>query len=88
MMSTTTLTIDRGIDQPTNMWRRKLLHEAMQEVLAEKNCRSTTEIAYEINSRGLYVQRCGGQVSASQISARANKYRSLFVRDGDKICLA
>jgi hypothetical protein len=64
------------------------LHEAMQEVLAEKDCRSATEIASEINKRGLYFQRDGGQVPASQISARANNYPNLFVRAKDKICLA
>jgi hypothetical protein len=64
------------------------LHEAMQEVLAEKDCRSATEIASEINRRGLYFQRDGGQVPASQISARANNHPDKFVRAGDKICLA
>jgi hypothetical protein len=64
------------------------LHEAIEEVLLEEDCRSAFEIADVINSRGLYTQRDGGPVSPSQISARANNYPHLFVRHDDKICLA
>jgi len=67
--------------------RQRKLHEAMEEVLREKNCRSAFEIADEINRRGLYTQRDGGPVPPSQISARANNYPHKFVRAGDKICL-
>jgi hypothetical protein len=66
----------------------RTLHEAMKEVLADHDRRSASEIASEINRLGLYARGDGRPVPASQISARANKYRNLFVRAGGKICLA
>jgi hypothetical protein len=74
-------------DESTDMPGRTL-HEAMQEVLANHEPRSASEIASEINRLRLYTRSDGGPVPAPQISARANKYPNLFGRAGNKICLA
>ena len=63
------------------------LHEAMAGVLAGQKRLSASEIASEINRRGLYSRGDGQPVPANQISARANKYPHLFARDGGKIRL-
>jgi hypothetical protein len=77
----------RTSDEMADMAGRTL-HEAMQEVLADHEPRSASEIASEINSLGLYTRGDGQPVPASQISARANNYPNLFVRAGGMICLA
>ncbi len=57
------------------------LHKAIEKVLLVKKSELTTrEIADEINRRRLYRKGDGTDVSASQISARINKYPALFVR--------
>jgi hypothetical protein len=66
----------------------RTLHEAMQEVLADNEPRSASEIASEINRLELYTRGDGQPVGGSQISARANNYPNLFVRADGKIFLA
>jgi len=61
------------------------LHEAMEEVLSSHNRMpmAAKDIARIINERKLYERGDGEPVPSSQISARANKYPSIFVkRDG------
>ena len=70
----------------TELVRNLELHEAMVLVLLERKfetkqaCRTTTELAKEICSRKLYLQKEGGFASASQVGARARQYPALFRR--------
>jgi hypothetical protein len=60
----------------------------MEQVLAENECLSASEIADEINRRKLYTRKKDDlPVPPSQISARANNYPYLFVRDAGEIRL-
>lgn len=62
------------------------LHEAIQEVLSQKGRPLTfTEIAKEINAQKLYMRKDGMPIPASQISARVNKYPTLFKPNYDTI---
>ncbi|WP_430593522.1 winged helix-turn-helix domain-containing protein [Humidisolicoccus flavus] len=65
------------------------LHEAIEEVLeiAGKSM-TTTEIADQINARGLYAKRDGSPVSALQIHGRTRNYPRLFSQAGSTISLA
>lgn len=57
------------------------LHEAMRHVLRTQGPMTSRELAHAINEQALYRQKNGGPVPAGQISARMNRYRSLFERD-------
>lgn len=60
------------------------LHEAIIEVLSRsKRSLSCSEIADQINSQKLYVQRGGGPVNGTQVHARINRdtYKFLFKKD-------
>lgn len=58
------------------------LHEAIQEVIRKSGQGLTfTEIARQINARGLYTRKDGLPVPASQISARVKNYPQLFIVD-------
>lgn len=63
---------------------RRTLHEAMRIVLAERTERAatTSELAEEIERRGLYARRDGKRARAQQINARARKYPNLFTVEG------
>ena len=66
-----------------------LLHEAIIEVLAlTGRSMGAGEIAREVNRRGLYARKDGLPVPPNQISARANRYRDLFLKHGRMIDLA
>ncbi len=60
------------------------LHEAIEQVLSKSgHSLASIELADKINSLNLYHRKDGRPVPASQISARANNYTSLFdIRDG------
>jgi hypothetical protein len=45
------------------------------------------QLADFINQRGLYSRRDGTKVPANQISARANRYKHLFVRTARGLAL-
>lgn len=60
------------------------LHEAIIEVLLlSKQPLTCSEIADQINSLKLYVQRKGGPVNGTQVHARVNRdtYKFLFKKD-------
>jgi hypothetical protein len=66
-----------------------LLHDAMVEVLSvDGRPMGAGEIAREVNRRGLYIRADGQPVPPNQISARANKYRDLFLKRGGLIELS
>lgn len=56
--------------------KRTTLHDAMRQVLSETPGRRmpATDLAREINRRGLYKMRDGRPVEAQQIHARAGNY--------------
>ena len=55
------------------------LHEAIESVLRKnKRPMSITEIADEINKRGLYTQRDGSPTNSDQIAMRAKGHLDLF----------
>lgn len=56
------------------------LHEAIETILIEKGPLNTSDIAFLINERHLYVRGDGEPVKASQISARINHYETTFER--------
>lgn len=58
------------------------LHYAIIQIL-KSNGRPMTcrEIADELNSSKLYSKRNGSKIAPNQISARVNKYPSLFIKD-------
>ncbi len=60
------------------------LHEAMEIVLLEQKSRiaTTSEIAKEIERRGLYQRKDGETARANQINARVRQYPKLFKFDG------
>lgn len=65
------------------------LHEAIRIVLSEDgDGMCSAVIADRINHRKLYYRQDRTAIRASQISARANKYPSLFRRKDNRICLA
>jgi hypothetical protein len=66
------------------------LHEAIEKVLFEKKIpMSPSEIANEINKRGLYVRDDRKPLPNSQISARVKNYPKYFYKNNEgKICLA
>ncbi len=65
-----------------------LLHDAIVEVLSRAGePMRAGEIAKEINNRKLYARADGNPVPPNQISARANKYRDLFLKRGRRIGL-
>lgn len=68
---------------------RLTLHEAMRLVLAEHGNTWMTvhELADEINRRSLYEKRDHSLLDPSQIHARANKYPSMFEKEGPRVRL-
>ena len=74
---------------PTGPAERLTLHQAMEAVLKENRNRWMTvrELAQAINSRGLYEKRDRTPVEPGQIHARANKYLSMFEKDGPRVRL-
>lgn len=50
------------------------------------NPMTVTEIAAEINRRGLYTKRDGSRVGSSQIHARTSAY-DMFVKNGPNVRL-
>ena len=69
---------------------RLTLHDAMELLLRENENEWMTvrELADAINERGLYEKRDGSPVDPSQIHARANKYATLFEKDGRRLRLS
>lgn len=63
------------------------LHEAIKEILAEKDGQTPSQIASKINSRKLYVRKDGLQIKSTQISARVNQYLNLFEKIEGRIYL-
>lgn len=64
------------------------LHEAIAEVLQRKGPSTSREIADEVNRLRLYQRKCDDNpVPASQISARVNKYPTLFHKENGFILL-
>jgi hypothetical protein len=60
------------------------LHEAILQVLHDhKRGMNALDLAEEINRRQLYSRRDGNPLEPGQVSARINRYPSLFNRDGD-----
>lgn len=76
--------------EPAHATERLTLHEAMELVLGENDNRWMTvrEIADAINERQLYEKRDRSPLDPSQIHARANKYQTIFEKDGREIRLA
>jgi ABC-type transporter Mla subunit MlaD len=75
---------------PTATRERLTLHQALELVLRENDNRWMTvrELADEINARELYEKRDRTPIDPSQIHARANKYASMFEKDGANVRLA
>lgn len=69
--------------------RRLTLHEAIREVLKERDNHpaSAREIVEAINKRDLYRKRDGTSVEINQIHARVNNYGSMFEKTEDGIRL-
>lgn len=64
------------------------LHEAIEKVIKENGSTMTSiEIAYKINSNGLYRRKDGNSIPTSQIIARVNEYPNLFVKTENQIQL-
>ncbi len=64
------------------------IEEAMVYLLSTEGRGMTAEtLAWEINSRRLYVRKDGQPVNVSQIWALFYKYPEMFVRDGKLIRL-
>lgn len=66
-----------------------LLHEAMTQVLRDRNNMpmSARELADAVNRSGLYRKRDRSPVDAGQIHARVHNYPRLFIREGGRIRL-
>jgi hypothetical protein len=64
--------------------RPPTLHEAMRTVLEDEGnpFLRTSDLAYQIAKRGLYIRRNGLPATASDIAARVRTYPQLFVRQG------
>lgn len=64
------------------------LHEAMIEVLKEKESPMTTkEIAEKLNQNKLYEKKDKSLIKAFQIERRAYNYQHLFIMNGNYISL-
>ncbi len=64
------------------------LHEAIKIILQDNdNQMTSTEIANELNKRNLYQRKDKGEIPASQIATRINKYPTFFAKIDDKISL-
>lgn len=68
---------------------RPTLHEEIAAILRERgnDWQTTTEIAAQVNSRGLFRKRDGTEVSAFQIHGRTRNYKKWFDRDGSRVRL-
>jgi hypothetical protein len=81
---------EAAVSAPPQQPERMTLHDAMAKVLGDSGAEWMTvrEVAEAINGRRLYEKRDGSPVDPSQVHARANKYRSMFEKDGRKLRLA
>jgi len=63
------------------------LHDAIINVLSEKDGQTPRQIAIKINTSKSYVRKDGELLETQQISARINKYPNLFKKENGKIYL-
>lgn len=64
------------------------LHDEIREILLKKGKPMTTsEIAVEVNKRGIYKKKDGSEISAFQIHGRTKNYPLIFTRDSTVVSL-
>ncbi|AXG74644.1 hypothetical protein DVK85_10540 [Flavobacterium arcticum] len=58
------------------------LHEAIISILKEnRGAMTSKEIADKLNEKNIYFKRDKSSISSSQVTARVNKYLTLFEKD-------